>query len=79
MAQTNISALVGKRVLVETSRGERAGIARYVRIGGDEAWLVVDLDGGPLGYGVHPDHVIGPEPGHASLWSKTDETPGTGS
>lgn len=69
MSATNISALVGKRVVVRTKNGEEPGIARYVRIGGDEEWLVVDLDSRPgIGVGIHPDHVIGPEPGHASLW-----------
>lgn len=60
--QGRLSDLVGKRVLVSTGRGVEEGVARRIAIGGDEQWLIVDLDRerDGIGYRIHPDHVIGP-------------------
>lgn len=57
----SFTPLLGRRVLVEPKPGViKEGIARYIRVGGDEYWLIVDLDGESIGTAFDAEHIIGP-------------------
>ena len=64
MYHGSLQALLGRRVLVEPKPGViKQGIARYIRVAGDEYYLVVDLDEreGNIGTAFDAEHIIGPK------------------